>query len=217
MPRVKTQRPYDSSGRAEQARRNREAILDVARREFLEHGYAATTVAGVARSAGVSVETIYKVFGGKPGLVRALHERGLAGRGRVPAPQRSDEMSAREKDPREILRRWGTLASEVSPIVSPMVLLLREAAAAAGDPELASLLEEIDAQRLARMRHNAKVLADRGFLRRGVSVEHAADLMWTLTAPQLYELLVVQRGWAAARFGAFVADTMIAALLEPKL
>jgi AcrR family transcriptional regulator len=208
---VEPRRRYDAQGRVEQARRTRELILEVAQREFGKRGYAQTTVAMIARGAGVSVETVYKGFGGKPGLMRGIHERGLAGKGSVPAPQRSDAMSARERDPRAILRGWGALAAEVSPLVSPMMLLVREAAA--NDPELATLLHDSNEQRLRRMRRNAKVLADRGFLRDDVSVKHAADLMWTLTAPELYELLVVQRRWTPARFGEFIARTMIEALL----
>ena len=211
MARVKAPRSYDSRGRLEQARRTRQTILDVARTEFEKRGYAATTVALIAQKAQVSVESVYKSFGGKPGLVRALHELGLAGQGAIPAPQRSDEMSASERDPRQILRSWGVLTSEVAPLVAPLLLLVRDAAAT--DPELVELLERSNAQRLERMRHNARLLAKRGFLRQGVSVAHAADLMWTLTAPELYELVVVRRGWTAAAFGELVASAMIAALL----
>jgi len=211
LTRVKSSRPYDSRSRLERARKHRDRILEVARREFFTRGYAPTTVADIARKAKVSAETVYKSFGGKTGLVRALHERGLAGVGPVPAPQRSDAMSAREQDARRILRNWGKLAAEVSPLVAPMMLLVREAAAS--DPELMALLDETNAQRLTRMRHNGRVLARRGFLRDGVSAERAADVMWALTAPELYELLVVRRGWASARFGEFVATAMIAALL----
>jgi AcrR family transcriptional regulator len=213
MAKVKNTRKYDSSSRREQARRNRDAILDVARREFLAAGYEATTVAAIADKAGVSVETVYKGFGGKPGLARAIWERGLAGLGPVPAYARSDEMSAHEADPRVIVRNWGALAAEVSPLVSPILLLVR--AAAATDPALATMLEGVDQQRLARMRHNARMLAKRGFLRDGVTVEKAADLMWTLTSPEVFELLVVRRGWTPSQLGELMASTMAAALVAP--
>jgi hypothetical protein len=55
-----------------------------------------------------------RAFGGKPGLVRAIYDRGLAGREPVPAYQRADELRERETDPRAIMRNWGTIASEVS-------------------------------------------------------------------------------------------------------
>ncbi len=213
MSDVKKIRKYDTRTRSKQARRNREAIIDVARREFLEAGYAATTIAVIARLAGVSVETVYKSFGGKPGLVRAIYERGLAGRGPVPAYERSDEMSAHEPDAHVIIRNWGVLAAEVSPLAAPILLLVR--AAAGTDADLAAMLEESDKNRLVRMRQNAKLLADRGFLRPGVTIERAADIMWTHTAPEFYELLVVRRGWTPDKFGEFVASTLSAALLPP--
>ena len=211
MSKVKKNRSYDARGRLEQAQRNREMIIEVARRAFLERGYAITTIDAVAQEAGVSVETIYKGFGGKSGLVRAIYQRGLAGRGDKPAPERSDAMSAREVDPRAIIRHWGALAAEVSPLVSPILLLVRSAATT--DPELAKLLCESDDQRLTRMRQNARVLADRRFLRKGVTVERAAEIMWAYTSPELYDLFVIRRGWTPQRFGEFVASALTAALL----
>jgi AcrR family transcriptional regulator len=213
MPSPTKARRYDSSRRAEQARRNRDRIVDVARREFLRRGYAATTIATIAGKARVSEVTIFKQFGGKPGLVRAMVERGLAGAGPTPAPVRSDAAMLQEADPREIVRHWGTLVAEVSPRVSPILLLVREAAAT--DPVLADVRDEIDAARLARMRHNARALARRGFLRRGLTPAKAADVMWALTSPDLYGQLVDARGWSAAAFGDFVAAVMAATLLPP--
>jgi AcrR family transcriptional regulator len=211
MARVNARRRYDASGRLERAKQSREELIGIARRAFLRGGYAKTTVAAIARKAGVSVETVYKTFGGKPGLVRAICERGLQGRGAAPAEQRSDELSARENDPRAIVRHWGKLTAEVSPLVSPILLLVRSAAGT--DADLAQLLAEHDEQRLARMRHNAEILASRGFLRDGVSVEQAADVMWTLTAPDFYDLVVVRRGWTPQQFGELVATTLSAAVL----
>jgi AcrR family transcriptional regulator len=207
---VKRLRKYDSRGRRQQAARIRDAIIAVAEHEFLIAGYARTTVAAIARKAGVSVETIYKAFSGKPGVVRAIVTRGLAGAGTVPAEQRSDAISSRDRDPRRIVAAWGALTAEIGPRVSPLLTLLRTAAAS--DPELAAVLRAIDDERLARMRHNARKLSRRGFLRMGVTVAAAADIMWTCTSPELYELLVARRGWSAARFGDFVA-TLLRALV----
>ena len=213
LAKVKSKRRYDSSGRQAQARRNREAILDAAQRQFLEGGYAATTIAAIAGEAGGSVETIYKAFGGKPGLVRAIHERGLEGRQPVPAFQRADEMRERETDPRTIMRNWAALTSEVSSIVSPIARLVR--AAAATDPDMAALLKAHDDIREQRARHHARFLRRRGYLRQGVSLAQATDILWTCTSDELYDLLVVQRGWSLPRFARFLADYLIATLLPP--
>jgi AcrR family transcriptional regulator len=195
----------------EQARSSRERVIDVARAAFLQKGYGATTILAVAEEAGVSAETIYKVFGGKAGLVRAIYERGLQGRGAAPAEKRSNAMSAIEEDPSALVDKWGAFVAEISPLAAPVALLVR--AAASTEPELATLLHDIDRARLTRMTVNARVLARRGFLRRGVSIADAAAIMWTYTAPELYDLLVVRQGWSPKKLGVWVADALKAALL----
>jgi AcrR family transcriptional regulator len=211
MGNVKGKRRYDSSGRLEQAQRNRDAVLREAERLLFERGYAGTTVAAIAAEAGVSVETVYKAFGGKAGLVRAIYDRGLIGTAPVPAYQRSDEMRARETDPRMIMREWGLLTAEVAALVTPIRLLIRSAAAT--DPEMATLLDDSDAERLDRMLHHARFLHERGYLRDGVTVTEAADILWTCSSAELYELLVVKRSWSPQRFAHYVTGFMIASLL----
>jgi AcrR family transcriptional regulator len=209
---VKERRRYDSARRQEQARQTREAILDVARRRFLDDGFAATTVAAIAGEAGVSVDTIYKTFGGKPGLVRAICEKALAGEGPVHAEDRSDALQTTEPDRLMIMHGIGRLVAEVAPRVAPMLLLVRDAAVT--DPDMASLKADFDDQRLRRMTHNARNLAGAGHLRGGLTVKRAGEIMWAYSSEELYELLVVKRGWTVDRFATFIADALAAALVE---
>ncbi|MBJ7603899.1 MAG: TetR/AcrR family transcriptional regulator [Candidatus Dormibacteraeota bacterium] len=208
---VKTGRRYDASRRQRQALLNREAVLEAARRLFLADGYGPTTIAAIAAAADVSVETVYKGFGGKPGLVRAIWSRGLAGSGPVPAWERSDEMQSLEADPRRVILNWGRFMIEVAPAVAPVLLLIRDAAAA--DAEMAALLQEVDQARLVRMEENARRLHGRGGFREDIGLEQATDVLWTYSSPELYELLVLRRSWPLDSYGRFVADAMIAALL----
>jgi AcrR family transcriptional regulator len=208
---VKQRRSYDSPRRQEQARQTRQAILDVARRRFLDVGFTSTTIAAIASEVGVSVDTIYKTFGGKPGLVKAICEQALAGEGPVHAEIRSDALQVTEPDPRVIMRGIGKLAAEVAPRVAPIILLVRDAALT--DPDMAALKSDFDDQRLERMTHNAHNLSDAGHLREGLSVEEAGEIMWTYSSEELYELLVIKRGWSVDRFGGFIAATLTAALL----
>lgn len=208
---VKARRAYDSSRRRESARRTRSRVLDAAEHLFLNRGYGPTTVAAIAERAGVSVETVYKAFGGKAGLVRAMWQRGLAGAGPTPAWERSDQMQRAEDDPRAVIRNWGRFLTEVAPLGAPVVLLIRTAAAT--DPEMAALLEEVHEQRLDRMEENARRLQERGWLRDGVTLDEARDVLWFYSSPELYELLVLRRGWSVERFGDLAARAMIAALL----
>jgi AcrR family transcriptional regulator len=207
----KGQRSYDSSGRQERARQQHEAVLEHARRLFLDRGYVATTVESIAHATGVSTATIYKTYGGKAGLVRELCTRALAGTGPVPAEERSDALRTGD-DPRAVIDGWGALTSEVSPRVSPLLLLLR--AAAEADREAKALLGELEQSRLDRMSDNAGYLADGGHLRAGVTLDEARDVLWACSSPELYELLVLRRGWTPVRLGEFVAGTMAGTLLR---
>lgn len=208
---VKAGRRYDSTGRKAGALRTRTAILDAAERQFLDDGYGATTIGSIAREAGISVETIYKSFGTKSRLVRDIYERGLEGRGETHAYERSDEMRNRESDPRRIMREWGRLTAEVGSTVTPIRILMRHLALT--DPEIATVLETAEDERLARMRHHARFLKARGHLRNSVTVSEATDLLWMCSSLEIYELLVLRRGWADARFARYVGNLMITALL----
>ena len=81
---------------------------------------------------------------------------------------------------------------------------------------MARLLDQISAQRMTRMQHNAEALARRGFLREDISVRRAAETMWIYSSPELYQLLIIQLGWTTEHFGAFIANALEAALLSTK-
>jgi len=211
---VKRRRPYDATRRRETAEQTRDAILDVAERRFLADGFAATTIAAIADETGVSQASVYKSFGGKSGLVRALTDRGLRGEGPTAAEDRSDLLQATEPDPHQLMLGIGRLAAEVAPRVAPLQSLLIQAAHS--DAEMARLLDQISAQRMTRMQHNAEALARRGFLREDISVRRAAETMWIYSSPELYQLLITQLGWTTEHFGAFIANALEAALLSTK-
>jgi len=204
-------RRYDASRRREQARLNREAIVAAARQRFLDDGFTATTIATIAADAGATADTIYKSFGGKAGLLRAMCEDALKGEGSIQAEQRSDAMQASEADPRRMLRGLGTLTTEVAPRIAPLLLLLSTAAEA--DSAMAELRADFDAARLARMTQVVQILASKTQLRPGLSVEEAAEIMWAYSSPELYGLLVLTRGWRPERYGEFVGESLVDALL----
>lgn len=210
MESVKPRR-YDASRRREQARRTWEAIIEAARYRFLHDGYTATTIASVAADAGASADTVYKSFGGKAGLLRAMCENALTGAGPVPAEHRSDAMQSAESDPARMLRALGTLTTEVAPRIAPLLILL--STAAASDPTLTELQADLEAARLTRMTQVAQTLAGKTRLRTGRSVEEAADILWAYSSPELYRLLVLSQGWSPERYGQFVGESLVDALL----
>ncbi|MEO7980381.1 MAG: helix-turn-helix domain-containing protein [Sporichthyaceae bacterium] len=208
-PQVKV-RQYDASRRRRLAEQRRGAVLGAAQELFLTQGYAAATVTGIAEAAGVSPETVYKRFGGKPGLVRELRTRALLGAGTIPAEDRSDHLR-NMPDPRDVVRGWAELAGEVAPRVAPILGLLRDAAVL--DPTMRKLVDDLDADRLRRMRANARFLADAGHLRPGVTRIEATDVLFAVSSPEMYDLLAVRSGWSPRRYTRFVATTIENALL----
>jgi AcrR family transcriptional regulator len=65
-------RQYSSSLRDEQAARTRERILDATGR-VLATGVAGLTIPAIAREAGVSIPTVYRIFGTKRDLIDAIY------------------------------------------------------------------------------------------------------------------------------------------------
>jgi AcrR family transcriptional regulator len=206
-------RRYDSTGRQARARQTRAEICDAARRLFEEHGYGPTTIAEIARSARVSPETIFKAFGSKSALLGAVVTAAVRGDAEATPLRQRPVIDAirREQDPRRQLAMYGSLLADVNPRLAPLVRVLREAAS--GDPDTASALELLNANRLDGMSEFAGLLHDRGALRAGVSKAEARDVLWTLNSPELYQLLVVERGWSARRYGKWVTQQLAAALL----
>jgi AcrR family transcriptional regulator len=208
----KERRPYDATARRAGAVRRREGILEHARRLFLANGYASTTVAAIAAASGVSSETVYKAFGGKPGIVRAIFERSLLGSAPSTAEERSDAAQLEAPDALTLFRRFGELSAEVAPLAAPMMRLIRDAAAG-GDKEIAEVLHDVELARYERMLHNAEVLQKRGFLAPGMTTDHAADVMWFYTADDVFRNLVVSRRWSLDTYSEFIANALGSALL----
>ncbi len=183
-------------------------LIEVARDLLLGEGYAALTIPKVAVACGVSAESVYKRFRGKPALVRAVVEQALQGVGPVAAEKRSDALGA--EDLQELLWGWGQLSAEVAPRVAPILLLVR--VAAERDPELADLARELEETRRARMADNAGRLAEAGHLPPGLTVGRATDILWTYSSPEVYDLLVVRSGWNLEQYATFVTAGLAAHL-----
>jgi AcrR family transcriptional regulator len=202
-------REYDSSGRQAAAAARRDRVLAKASSLMLRDGYAATTVAAIAAASGVSSEMVYKSFGGKPGLVRALFQRALEGTGPIPAETRSDALRA--TDAATLVAGWARLATEVAPRGTPVVNLARQAAAE--DAEMRRAYDEMESTRLRRMNDNARALAALGGLRDDVTVEEAGDVLFSVSSPEMYELLVNRRAWSIERYERYVRETITHALM----
>ena len=205
-------RPYDASSRRESAARNRAAVLAACRELLFRDGYHRMTVRSVAEHAGVSPETVYKAFGGKPGLMKALWDVTLAGDEEPVAiadrPQMQEVRSA--ADPAEKLRRWAAFVRGANQRLAPLYGLLAQAG-----PEVTGLLATTQQERLTGVRALVTHLADSGLLAAGRDPAAAADACWALTGPRMFLDLTADRGWPPDRYEDWLIRMLIANLLTP--
>lgn len=203
---------YDSSLRRERARARRAAILDACRAELEHAGYAGLTVRAVAERASVSQETVYKSFGGRHELVKALYDVTLAGDDRpVPMAERPEVRALLgEPDPVATVAGYARLARRISERVGVIT-----AALSAGGAEAAAIVGQTEAERFAGVTAFVRHLGSTGRLGAGVDPEAAAEACWVLTAPEVYRLCTAVRGWTGDAYEAWLTRMLTAAVLGP--
>ena len=212
---VKPRRRYDSTRRQAQAAQTRQDILAAAHQLFLDRGYAGTTLAAIAQAAGVVVETIYRAYGSKAELFKAVVRAAVAGgaaRAQVPVEQRPAIAAViAEPDPHRQLELYAATQPGIHARAGPLMRVLVEAAAT--DPELARLRAQIEDERRTGQGSLAQLLADRGVLRPDLPVQEAGDLIWTLSSLAVHDLLVLQRGWSPEQYRDWLAAALARELL----
>ena len=211
---VKTTRRYDSPRRREQAAATRGAILEAAQRLFERQGYAATTMAAIAAEAGVALKTVYVAFETKSGVLRALWHLLLRGdEADVPIGERDwYRQVVAEPDPERKLRLGAHNARLVKERAAAIMDVIRQGAPA--DPDIETLWNRIQTDFYDNQRVIVESLHKMKALRPGLDVTGATDILWTLNHPDLWQLLVVQRGWTPERYEKWFADTVTEQLLK---
>jgi AcrR family transcriptional regulator len=206
-------RRYDSTRRREQAEHTRRQILDAAQRLFERDGYATTTVAAIAAEAGVATKTVYLAFDSKSGILRALWHLLLRGdQGDVPVSEGEwYRETLAEPDPETRIVRVAVRSRDVKERAGEIMEVIRTAAPA--DPDIAELWARIQTNFRDLLRPVVESLHSDGALRPGLDVDEATDVLWALVHPDVWQLLVNQRGWSTDRYEQWCLDTIRAQLL----
>jgi AcrR family transcriptional regulator len=210
---VKSTRRYDSPRRREQAAATRADILEAADELFAAQGYSATTMAAIATTAGVSLKTVYVAFETKSGVLRALWNLRLRGdAGDAPIAERQpylDVLAA--ADPAEQLRLNARNSRAGKIRLGAVIEVIRSAAAV--DQDIEALWTRIGTEYLANQRAIVESIAEKGALRPGLDVDPAADMLWTINHPTVWQLLVGERGWTPEQYEQWALDAARAELL----
>jgi len=211
---VKPKRSYDSTRRREQAASTRADIVEAARTLFERQGYAQTTMAAIAQEAGVALKTVYLAFETKAGVLRALWNALL--RGGVDEPPITEhpwhQEMLDEHDAERQLRLNARNSRAGKERIGRAYQVIR--AAADEDADAAALWSRIQTDYHANQRAVVESLRRKRALARGLSVDRGADILWTLNHPDVWQLLVVERGWTPEQYERWCADSACAQLLQ---
>jgi AcrR family transcriptional regulator len=207
----RTTRTYNSPRRQEQARATRRAILDAAERLFVRDGYPVTTMEAIAAEAGVSLKTVYAPFSTKSGLLRALWDLRLKGDddGAPVAQHEWFREVIDEPDPVRKLQLNARNSRAAKSRLGDMLKVIRSAADV--DADCGALGQLIQTDFHANQRTIIESM--RRHLRRGLGVTRATDILWTLNHPDVWMLLVGERGWSPRAYETWLAETTCAQLL----
>jgi AcrR family transcriptional regulator len=184
-------RRYRSSRRREQAEETRRRILSAARALFVAAGYGRTTIDAIATEAGVAVQTVYATFGSKGAMLMALLDQ-LA----IDADLRrlQQGLAAANGDPRRQLRETISFTGRVYAAGFDLIDLARTVSGV--EPDLARMWRAGEQRRYEANSNLVAAWARAGALRSGLSARAATDLLWALSGPDGFRLLIKERGWS---------------------
>jgi AcrR family transcriptional regulator len=208
-----SRRRYNSPRRQEQAAATRRAILEAAERLFVRDGYPSTTMEAIANEAGVSLKTVYLPFSTKSGLLRALWDLGLKGEeGDRPVVQHEWFREVmEERDPVRKLQLNARNSRAAKTRIGQMFKIIRGASEI--DADCGALWQLIQSDFHTNQRTIVDSIHRRRGLRRGLGVERGTDMLWTLNHPDVWILLVGERGWSPQAYETWLAQTSCAQLL----
>jgi AcrR family transcriptional regulator len=210
---VKPRRTYDGAARQARTRRTQAAVVEAAQSLFVERGYAATTIEAISDRSDTPQATVYRLFSSKLGILKALLDVSIGGDDR--AMPMADRPQVRallsDADPANQLTGFAALLREIMARVGPVHRVLADAARS--DQDAAALLAEIARQRHEGQQGIARSLAGSGALRPGLNERDAADIIHALASPEVYGLLVTDRGWSGERYETWLKSILTDQLL----
>ena len=193
----------------------RAAVVAAARTLFLERGYGATTIEAISALSDVPPATVYRLFSSKRGILKALLDVSIAGDDEaVPMADRPHVRALlADPDPRNKVAGFVANAAHVNSRTATIYRIL--VSAAASDPDAAALLDELTRQRQEGQGRIARSLARARALRPKLRERDAGDIIHALMSPEVYGLLVVDRGWSPERYETWLTEALVDQLLAP--
>ena len=171
-------------------------------------------MAAIAAEAGVALKTVYVAFETKSGVLRALWHLLLRGdEVDVPVGERDWYREVLD-EPDPAASSGSTRATRARSRSAPVSCSTSSAARPPPSRTSTTLWERVQREFHDNQRAIVESLAAKQALRGDLDVERATDILWTLNHPDVWQLLVVQRGWTPAEYERWFADAACAQLLR---
>ena len=167
----------------------------------------------ISELADTPQPTVYRLFSSKLGILKALLDVSIAGDDEAVAMADRPQVRSlvANSDPRDTLTGFAALVGGLMVRTGPVHAVLEEAARS--DRGAAAVLAEIARQRHDGQRRVTRSLARAGELRAGLKERDAADIVHALASPEVYRLLVTDRGWSGERYEQWLGSILIDQLL----
>jgi AcrR family transcriptional regulator len=209
---TEVKRSYDASGRREQARGRRVAVVLAARDLFERDGFRPTTIAAIAAHAGVSAESVYKGFGSKAALAKAVFDLVIAGDDEpIPVAERPAMQALRdEPDVRRKIVMFVDGLAQRQARSARVQILIRDGRHV--DDSLAPIWAKLNDEGLIGMTMLGRHLLETGQLRDGIDLDEVRDVLWNYLAIDTYERLVLSQRWPLQRYSHWLARAIVSAI-----
>ncbi len=156
---------------------------------------------------------MYRLFSSKVGILRSLLDVSIGGDDEDVAVASRPQVRALGEvdDPAAQLAGFVGLTVQINARVAPLYGVL--VSAAGTDPDAAALLADLTRQRQKGQQVIVRALDRSGALRSDLRSGEPADLVHALLSPELYRLLVVDRGWRPEQYERWLRATLADQLL----
>ena len=201
-------RGYSSETRSAQASLTRSQILKTAKQLFQDKGFDCVTIGMLAKAAEVSMPTIYALFKSKRGVLQSLIDDALP----VEQFDALVDDSMHEQSPRKRISITARLSRQIYDAERELMDILRGASVVA--PEFKELEQEREQRRYERQGQYVKKLMQDRALAKGLTLQKARDILWSLTGRDMYRMLVIERNWSANEYEKWLGQILVTSLLN---
>jgi AcrR family transcriptional regulator len=191
---------------AEERSATRRRVVEAARELFLSRGYVATTMADIARQAGVALQSVYTAGQSKADLLHLVTDLAVAGDDQeVMLVDRPEYAAiAAESDPVRQVQMFARMIATTMERLAPVWIAYREAAAV--DPKAASNLVAAHRRRRETFGTLIRMVPEQ---RLRQPYERSADTMWAMGSIDVFLLYRTILDWDASRYAEWLNDTLV--------